>query len=476
MNRDLKSWHLVINDFEKSQLESGLSPATVYSRVNRLNRLAEYCAVEPDSLTMESIRNWIDAIPTLDKSPATLKAQRLAIRAFASWALASEHQHVNIGTFKSPSTYNLTSQWSDALDLFKVAMRATGNTSSTSALRLKHLTRFANDISISPWKVSYEEIRGWLDSLECSRATMLAHRVSIRAFYRWAFRTGRVFQDPSDEPCQRAKKLELPANWEPELSAFRSYLRASGKPETTVSSRIGQLSIFARENASLEPWQVCLDDLVEWMSGKRWATETRRGHRSALRAFYSWAVDTGRIDVSPASKLPVSKASSPRPRPALDTEYYSALQQASEREQLALRLAAELGLRRAEVAAIHTRDLLETQGNWSLVVHGKGSKERLIPLPKGLHAALNSRPDGFIFPGQYNGHLSPRYLGKLISGLLPKGVTMHALRHRFATRAYNIDRDVFTVQQLLGHASPETTQRYVQVSDLSMRRLVEAVQ
>jgi site-specific recombinase XerD len=53
---------------------------------------------------------------------------------------------------------------------------------------------------------------------------------------------------------------------------------------------------------------------------------------------------------------------------------------------------------------------------------------------------------------------------------------MHALRHRFATKAYNIDRDVFTVQQLLGHASPETTQRYVQVSDINMRRLVEAVQ
>lgn len=66
-------------------------------------------------------------------------------------------------------------------------------------------------------------------------------------------------------------------------------------------------------------------------------------------------------------------------------------------------------------------------------------------------------------------------MGKVVSTLLPSGVTIRALRHRFATQAYSIDRDVFTVQQLLGHACPATTQRYVQVSDSSMRRLVDAV-
>lgn len=57
----------------------------------------------------------------------------------------------------------------------------------------------------------------------------------------------------------------------------------------------------------------------------------------------------------------------------------------------------------------------------------------------------------------------------------PSGVTMHALRHVFATRTYNVNRDVLAVQRLLGHASAANTQRYVQVSDESMRALVEAV-
>jgi len=471
-----QAWTNAIPEYEAAQLASGLSPATVYTRVNRLRALVESAPNDPWGITDQELSEWIVSIDKLPVAPATQKALREVLRSFYSWARLSGKSKAGTQYKPQRRLYNTDSQWKDALTLFETSMRAAGNTASTIEQRLKQVSRFASTTELSPWKVTYEDLRGWLDLLNCSRATRLAHRSSMRAFYRWAHRTGRVFSDPSEEPCQRAKKLEAPENWAPELSSFRSYLRASGKPESTVNSRLGQLGRFARENASLNPWDATLDDLIEWLSGKRWASETRRGHRTALRAFYSWGVDTGRIEKSPADRLPVSKASLPRPRPALDEEYESAIREAKEREALALRLAAELGLRRAEVATVHTRDLLEIDGFWSLVVHGKGNRERILPLPAGLASVLRSRPAGFVFPGQYNGHLSPNYLGKVISGLLPSGVTMHALRHRFATKAYNIDRDVFTVQQLLGHASPETTQRYVQVSDVSMRRLVEAVQ
>src|SRR5690606_1693014 len=120
-------------------------------------------------------------------------------------------------------------------------------------------------------------------------------------------------------------------------------------------------------------------------------------------------------------------------------------------------------------------DIIGTIESRALVVHGKGNKQRTLPLSNDLATALGARGEGYLFPGNLDGHLSADYIGKIISRLLPVGVTMHALRHRFATSAYNVDRDVFTVQQLLGHASPATTQRYVQVSDTNMRRLVEAV-
>jgi integrase len=82
---------------------------------------------------------------------------------------------------------------------------------------------------------------------------------------------------------------------------------------------------------------------------------------------------------------------------------------------------------------------------------------------------------GYLFPGQIGGHVSAAHVGKLVSGLLPDRWTTHTLRHRFATRAYAIDHDLFTVQELLGHASADTTRRYVLVPDDAKRRLVAAV-
>ncbi|RQP09081.1 MAG: integrase [Microbacteriaceae bacterium] len=218
-----------------------------------------------------------------------------------------------------------------------------------------------------------------------------------------------------------------------------------------------------------------LDDLVEWLAEKNWSPETRRAHRSAVRTFYAWAKETGRVRKNPAAKLPVVRARRPAARPAAEYDITMAYAKADRRQRLAIRLAADLGLRCAEAAVVHTRDLVERDGRFSLIVHGKGQKMRVLPLTDSLAGALRAAPEGYLFPGKVNGHISPHHLGKLVSSVLPAGVTMHMLRHRFATLAYNVDRDVFTVQQLLGHASPTTTQGYVQIHEDHMRRLVEAV-
>jgi integrase len=86
---------------------------------------------------------------------------------------------------------------------------------------------------------------------------------------------------------------------------------------------------------------------------------------------------------------------------------------------------------------------------------------------------LARMPEGYVFPGQDDGHLSPRYVGKLLATLLPEGWTMHTLRHRFATRAYALRSDLLLVQEMLGHASPTTTRRYVEYDRARMRAVVE---
>ncbi|MEC4838196.1 tyrosine-type recombinase/integrase [Mycobacteroides chelonae] len=83
-----------------------------------------------------------------------------------------------------------------------------------------------------------------------------------------------------------------------------------------------------------------------------------------------------------------------------------------------------------------------------------------------------SSPTGWLFPGNDNGHLSPRWVGTLCAKVMPEVWTMHKLRHRFATRAYRATRNIRAVQRLLGHASVATTQIYTAVDDHEMRAAV----
>jgi integrase len=76
---------------------------------------------------------------------------------------------------------------------------------------------------------------------------------------------------------------------------------------------------------------------------------------------------------------------------------------------------------------------------------------------------------GYLFPGDDDGHLSARYVGKLMAGALPDHSTAHTLRHRFATRAYRGTRNLRAVQALLGHSSVATTERYTAVDDDEIR-------
>lgn len=111
-------------------------------------------------------------------------------------------------------------------------------------------------------------------------------------------------------------------------------------------------------------------------------------------------------------------------------------------------------------------------------VTGKGGRVRVVPIHRKLRGDLETwiteTGDGYLFPGQTDGHLAPQTVGTLLSQLLGPGWTAHTLRHRFATRSYDGSGDLLAVQQLLGHAKPETTMRYVRLNTDRLRAAVQA--
>lgn len=267
----------------------------------------------------------------------------------------------------------------------------------------------------------------------------------------------------------------VPAGWRQPLASFDAAMSSGGSPATTRRTRLEHLRRLARAGGWSSPWEVDAEGLIAWCARQSWAVETRRSWRTTLRAFWQWAIGAGHCTESPAEALPVVRTTQPLPRPAPEDVLRRGVERADQRTIVILRLAAEAGLRRGEIAVIHDRDLIQDLEGWSLLVHGKGGRHRLVPLTRSLALLVRTATarHGYLLPGDDDGHLSPRYVGKLATRALPDQWTLHTLRHRFATRAYGADRDVFTVQRLLGHASPATTQRYVALDTSGMRSTVE---
>ena len=167
------------------------------------------------------------------------------------------------------------------------------------------------------------------------------------------------------------------------------------------------------------------------------------------------------------------RAGQAKPRPTPERVYEAALRRSDDRVKLILRLAHDAGLRRAEIAVVHSEDLFEDLDGWSLRVHGKGRRERDVPLTPRLALELRSLPSGWAFPGDDGGHLSPRWIGKLATTALPDEWTLHTLRHSFGSRVY-AHADLAVAQDALGHASPATTRIYVVVPNQRVRAAVMA--
>lgn len=260
------------------------------------------------------------------------------------------------------------------------------------------------------------------------------------------------------------------------FAAFARDQRIAGLSENTIQQRRWQLGHVEAELGHL--LDLDAGTLLEWYGDQAWAANTRRAYRGSLRAFYAFAQREGLRADDPAAKLPRVKVPRAIPRPTPEFVLNEALRRcANPHAYLALRLAAGVGLRRGELAAIHSDDLVEDLTGTSLIVHGKGGKERIVPLTPELADLLRSRPVGWAFPSPSprcaGRPMTPGYLGKLVAEALPGVWTCHTLRHRCASLAYQESKDLRTVQELLGHASPVTTQIYTQVPDEALRRLVE---
>ena len=167
----------------------------------------------------------------------------------------------------------------------------------------------------------------------------------------------------------------------------------------------------------------------------------------------------------PSRTLPAVKVPRSRPRPCPDSAIRSALATITdERVRLAIRIGAQTGLRRAEIAALRRTDVMGRPGQFLLhVADGKGGHQRTVPIGDELATEIMGSPTRYVFSAWDNRPITPDTLGRWISRALPDHWAAHSLRHRFGTTAYQASHDLRAVQELLGHSSPTTTAIYTAV-------------
>jgi integrase/recombinase XerC len=207
---------------------------------------------------------------------------------------------------------------------------------------------------------------------------------------------------------------------------------------------------------------------------------------AAVRSFCRWACRVGELAADPSSTLRTPKAPSRLPRHLRPGEVETLLEAqvpdgpARARDRALIELLYATGLRVAELVSLDWRDLdLDAR---VLTVVGKGGKERMVPFGRPAKTALDewravsratwralpAEDDDALFRNRRGGRLTDRSVRRVLdrwvaAAALAQGVHPHTLRHTFATHLLEQGADLRAIQELLGHASLGTTQRYTHV-------------
>ena len=288
------------------------------------------------------------------------------------------------------------------------------------------------------------------------------------------------------------------------MSEFVDHLRLQrGLSEHTVQAYRGDVlslaEFLARGSTTL--LEAGLPQLRRWLAHlvtRGYARSSIARKAAAIKTFYAWAHRRRLIETNPASLLTSPSSASRLPtvlkptEPAVPASAPDDTDPVGLRDRAILELLYGSGLRVAELCSLRISDV-DIPGRRLRVV-GKGAKERVVPMGdfevlaigeylkrsrnwflKGkeetdAHSSGRARPNvEALFFNRRGKPMTPRDVRGMLDGyihrvLAGRKVSPHTLRHSFATHLLEGGADIRSVQELLGHATLATTQRYTHVS------------
>ena len=268
---------------------------------------------------------------------------------------------------------------------------------------------------------------------------------------------------------------------------FRRSLKRRNLSRHTVKNYLNSLGHFVMwtnvpiESVSRKDIGAYIDHLMD----KALKPETINAHLNRIRQFYRYLIEHEQLGMlNPVQAVPKVRVPKPLPKHLQDRQAQAFLQVPKRpRDQAMFLLMLRCGLRVEEVAKL-TLDVIEFRRRRIWVRDGKGGKDRMVYVSndalKALVDYLKIRPESktrnvfLVEKGTYQDQpISVRGIQKRMEYYAKKmniKISCHHLRHTMATQMLNADADLETIQDLLGHSSIRTTQRYSRISNLKVQR------
>lgn len=292
---------------------------------------------------------------------------------------------------------------------------------------------------------------------------------------------------------------------EKEINEFLQYLSACGKSKCTISAYKGDLAAFAEIMSVKSITDIKYNNLRAWadslVSDGLSASSCSRKISSVKSFFrYCWKMDI--VKDNPAKWLECPKIEKKQPTTISMIDASNLLHNASIcnngssgvtwfRNYAILCMFLYTGVRREELTNIKISDVdLQKQ---SILIHGKGAKQRYVYINDTLLAVLSEYMEGhrklfktsynseYLFPSTMSAKISLKMVNNVVnksfeqSGIKVYGLSAHILRKRFATSIFESTSDIATTSKLLGHSSPAVTMRYVVIGENIMRAATNSV-
>lgn len=288
------------------------------------------------------------------------------------------------------------------------------------------------------------------------------------------------------------------------LAEFLDYLRIEkNRSENTLRSYQTDLELLMEflTNKGVSDWNKSTTDLI-----KEWVIDLKRKHISnttiarrisSVKVFFGFLVKRNLIETNPTLKLISPKLNKVLPNvlgqkqaeqlltQAANIEVEEEVEEVRIRDYAILEVLYSTGIRVSELVGLNLEDI--NFNNLTLKVLGKGRKERIVPFGIPARDAIdkyldesrnkfNSKNINALFLGQRGNRLNVRQVRRILNKAMAqiengKEISPHDLRHSAATHMLEAGADLRIVQELLGHSSLATTQKYTHVTIERLREV-----